>query len=77
LFRPAVGRVLARLLTLMIFGLDLNNLRFWSASSLGWHRKKNAIMMIDFAIDAQRNHGKSPAEAIHEGCLLPFFRADH
>jgi HAE1 family hydrophobic/amphiphilic exporter-1 len=29
-------------------------------------------MMIDFAIDAQRNHGKSPADAIHEGCLLRF-----
>jgi HAE1 family hydrophobic/amphiphilic exporter-1 len=34
--------------------------------------KKNAIMMIDFAINAQREHGKSPAEAIHEGCLLRF-----
>ena len=33
--------------------------------------KKNAIMMIDFAIEAQRG-GKSPAEAIHEGCLLRF-----
>ena len=34
--------------------------------------KKNAIMMIDFAIDAQREHGKTPADAIHEGCLLRF-----
>jgi HAE1 family hydrophobic/amphiphilic exporter-1 len=34
--------------------------------------KKNAIMMIDFAINAQREHGKSPADAIHEGCLLRF-----
>jgi hydrophobic/amphiphilic exporter-1 (mainly G- bacteria), HAE1 family len=34
--------------------------------------KKNAIMMIDFAINAQREHGKSPAAAIHEGCLLRF-----
>ncbi len=34
--------------------------------------KKNAIMMIDFAITAQREHGKSPADAIHEGCLLRF-----
>ena len=34
--------------------------------------KKNAIMMIDFAINAQREHGKTPAEAIHEGCLLRF-----
>src|ERR1035441_10351422 len=29
-------------------------------------------MMIDFAINAQREHGKSPADAIHEGCLLRF-----
>ncbi|HXR04591.1 MAG TPA: efflux RND transporter permease subunit [Verrucomicrobiae bacterium] len=34
--------------------------------------KKNAIMMIDFAIAAQREHGKNPLEAIHEGCLLRF-----
>jgi len=34
--------------------------------------KKNAIMMIDFAINAQREHGKAPAEAIVEGCLLRF-----
>ena len=33
--------------------------------------KKNAIMMIDFAIEAQRS-GKNPADAIHEGCLLRF-----
>lgn len=34
--------------------------------------KKNAIMMIDFALDAQRNQGKSPHEAIFEACLLRF-----
>jgi HAE1 family hydrophobic/amphiphilic exporter-1 len=34
--------------------------------------KKNAIMMIDFALDAQRSEGKSPAEAIYEGCLIRF-----
>ena len=34
--------------------------------------KKNAIMMIDFAIDAQRDHGKNAADAIYEGCLLRF-----
>jgi multidrug efflux pump len=32
--------------------------------------KKNAIMMIDFALDAERNEGKSPREAIHQACLL-------
>ena len=34
--------------------------------------KKNAIMMIDFALDAERQEGKSPREAIHEACLLRF-----
>jgi multidrug efflux pump len=34
--------------------------------------KKNAIMMIDFALDAQRNEGKSPGDAIYEACLLRF-----
>jgi multidrug efflux pump len=34
--------------------------------------KKNAIMMIDFALDAERNEGKPPAEAIYEACLLRF-----
>ena len=34
--------------------------------------KKNAIMMIDFALDAQRKEGKSPAEAIYEACLIRF-----
>jgi HAE1 family hydrophobic/amphiphilic exporter-1 len=34
--------------------------------------KKNAIMMIDFALEAQRNEGKSPRDAIYEGCLVRF-----
>jgi multidrug efflux pump len=34
--------------------------------------KKNAIMMIDFALEAERDHGKTPEEAIHEACLLRF-----
>jgi HAE1 family hydrophobic/amphiphilic exporter-1 len=34
--------------------------------------KKNAIMMIDFAIDAQRNRGEPPERAIHRACLLRF-----
>src|SRR4029079_16455594 len=34
--------------------------------------KKNAIMMIDFALDAERNEGKSPREAIFQACLLRF-----
>jgi HAE1 family hydrophobic/amphiphilic exporter-1 len=34
--------------------------------------KKNAIMMIDFALEAQRNQGKNPHDAIYEGCLIRF-----
>ena len=34
--------------------------------------KKNAIMMIDFAIEAERTEGKSPQQAIHQACLLRF-----
>ena len=34
--------------------------------------KKNAIMMIDFALDAERNEGMSPGEAIYDACLLRF-----
>ena len=34
--------------------------------------KKNAIMMIDFALDAEREEGKPPREAIHQACLLRF-----
>jgi HAE1 family hydrophobic/amphiphilic exporter-1 len=34
--------------------------------------KKNAIMMIDFALDAQRQHGRAPADAIYEACLVRF-----
>ena len=34
--------------------------------------KKNAIMMIDFALEGQRNEGKSPAQAIYEGALVRF-----
>ena len=34
--------------------------------------KKNGIMMVDFAVEAQREHGKSALEAIHEACLVRF-----
>jgi HAE1 family hydrophobic/amphiphilic exporter-1 len=34
--------------------------------------KKNAIMQIDFALEAERKEGKSPRDAIHEGCLIRF-----
>ncbi|MDR3457848.1 MAG: efflux RND transporter permease subunit [Verrucomicrobiae bacterium] len=67
---PSAG--FGALLTLMVFGIDLNIYGFVGLVMLVGIVKKNAIMMIDFAIDAQRNHGKTPAEAIHEGCLLRF-----
>jgi len=34
--------------------------------------KKNAIMQIDFALEAERKEGKTPVEAIYEGCLIRF-----
>ena len=34
--------------------------------------KKNGIMMVDFALDAERNHGKNATDAIYEACLLRF-----
>ncbi len=67
---PSAG--FGALLTLMIFGLDLDIYGFVGLIMLIGIVKKNAIMMIDFAINAQREHGKSPDEAIHEGCLLRF-----
>jgi hydrophobic/amphiphilic exporter-1 (mainly G- bacteria), HAE1 family len=67
---PSAG--FGALLTLMVFGIDLNIYGFVGLVMLVGIVKKNAIMMIDFAINAQREHGKSPADAIHEGCLLRF-----
>jgi HAE1 family hydrophobic/amphiphilic exporter-1 len=67
---PSAG--FGALLTLMIFRIDLNIYGFVGLIMLIGIVKKNAIMMIDFAINAQREHGKSPAAAIHEGCLLRF-----
>jgi hydrophobic/amphiphilic exporter-1 (mainly G- bacteria), HAE1 family len=66
---PSAG--FGALLTLMVFGLDLNIYGFVGLIMLVGIVKKNAIMMIDFALDAQRK-GRPPAEAIYEGCLLRF-----
>ena len=66
---PSAG--FGALVTLMLFGLDLNIYGFVGLIMLVGIVKKNAIMMIDFALDAQRQ-GKTPAEAIYEGCLLRF-----
>jgi HAE1 family hydrophobic/amphiphilic exporter-1 len=67
---PSAG--LGALLTLMIFHPELNLYGFVGIIMLVGIVKKNAIMMIDFAIVAERQHGKSPLEAIYEGCLVRF-----
>ncbi|HTU44515.1 MAG TPA: efflux RND transporter permease subunit [Bryobacteraceae bacterium] len=67
---PAAG--LGALLTLLLFGEDLNLYSFVGIILLIGIVKKNAIMMIDFALAAQRTEGKSPEEAIFEGCLRRF-----
>ena len=60
------------LLTLMAFRLDLNMYGFVGLIMLIGIVKKNAIMMIDFAIEAQRRDGKTPSEAIYQACLIRF-----
>ncbi len=67
---PAAG--VGALVTLMIFKVDLSVYAFVGIIMLVGIVKKNAIMMIDFALHAQRVEGKSPAEAIYQGCLLRF-----
>ncbi|WP_129125793.1 efflux RND transporter permease subunit [Geomonas oryzae] len=67
---PAAG--LGALLTLMLFNKELDLYAFVGIIMLVGIVKKNAIMMIDFALEAQRNEGKSPLEAIHQGCLIRF-----
>jgi len=60
------------LLTLELFGMDLNLYAFVGVIMLIGIVKKNAIMMIDFALEAERKEGKRPAEAIYQGCLIRF-----
>ena len=67
---PAAG--FGALITLLIFGEDLNLYSFVGLILLIGIVKKNAIMMIDFALAAQRKEGKSPEDAIFEGCLQRF-----
>ena len=58
--------------TLMLFGHDLTVIATIGILLLIGIVKKNAIMMIDFALDAQRHHGKTPEQAIREACILRF-----
>jgi hydrophobic/amphiphilic exporter-1 (mainly G- bacteria), HAE1 family len=55
-----------------LLDMELNLYGFVGVVMLIGIVKKNAIMMIDFALVAQRNENKSPAEAIYEGCLVRF-----
>jgi HAE1 family hydrophobic/amphiphilic exporter-1 len=67
---PTAG--LGALLTLMAFGIELNMYAFVGIIMLIGIVKKNAILMIDFAIEAQRKEGKSPEEAIYQAGLVRF-----
>jgi HAE1 family hydrophobic/amphiphilic exporter-1 len=67
---PTAG--LGALLTLKFFGLDLNMYAFVGIIMLVGIVKKNAIMMIDFAIEARRKEGKAPQDAIFEACMVRF-----
>jgi len=60
------------LLTLKLFHLEIDLFAFVGLIMLFGIVKKNAIMMIDFALEAQRKEGKNPLDAIYEGCLLRF-----
>jgi len=67
---PAAG--LGALVTLTLFHNELNIYSFVGLVMLIGIVKKNAIMQIDFALESERQHGKSPADAIYEGCLIRF-----
>lgn len=67
---PPAG--LGALITLYVFHIDLNIYAFLGLILLIGIVKKNAIMMVDFALDAQRKRGKAPKEAIYEACLVRF-----
>ncbi len=67
---PSAG--FGALITLMAFDKDLNLYAFVGIIMLVGIVKKNAIMMIDFALEAQRREGKAPLEAIFQGCIVRF-----
>jgi multidrug efflux pump len=67
---PSAG--LGALVALLACGMELNVMSLIGIILLIGIVKKNAIMMIDFAIDAERTRGLAPAEAITEACLLRF-----
>ncbi|MGB8992192.1 MAG: efflux RND transporter permease subunit [Desulfobaccales bacterium] len=67
---PSAG--VGALAALMLFHMDLNIYAFVGVIMLVGIVKKNAIMMIDFALEAQRTNGKSPLESIYSGALIRF-----
>ena len=67
---PAAG--LGALLTLLIFRVDLSLYAFVGIIMLVGIVKKNAIMMIDFALEKQRKEGVPPAQAIFDACMVRF-----
>ena len=67
---PSAG--FGALLTLLVFKTELSLYAFVGIIMLVGLVKKNGIMMVDFAVEAQREHGKSPREAIHEASLVRF-----
>ena len=67
---PSAG--LGALLILMVFKTELNLYAFVGVIMLVGLVKKNGIMMVDFAMAAQRQEGKTPTEAIREACLVRF-----
>ncbi len=67
---PSAG--FGALITLLVFNTDLNLYAFVGVIMLVGLVKKNGIMMVDFAIEAQRQEFKSPSEAIYEACLVRF-----
>jgi hydrophobic/amphiphilic exporter-1 (mainly G- bacteria), HAE1 family len=67
---PSAG--FGALLTLMIFHVELSIYAFVGMMMLIGIVKKNAIMQIDFALEAERHGGKTPTEAIYEGCITRF-----
>src|SRR6202008_4785530 len=67
---PSAG--LGALLALQLFGSELSLIAFIGIILLIGIVKKNGIMMVDFALEGERNHGLSPERAIFEACLARF-----
>ena len=67
---PSAG--FGALLTLLLFKMEMSLYAFVGVIMLVGLVKKNGIMMVDFAVSVERDHGKGPLEAIHEACLVRF-----